>query len=145
MVAGVGCLALALGPDLSLVRGQQISLPMPADILAWLPGVSQMGTTLRFTTGLAFVLIVGLCFLVEDVAKGRGRAALFGVLIAADWVFGTVSSVPMAARSYQLPSGFSAHARGRCGHDRARSRAGESRGTPLDGGCAGTGCGGLLR
>jgi hypothetical protein len=108
MLGGLGCLLLALGPDLSLVRGQSLSLPMPADVLQWLPGLSQMGTTLRFTTGLAFVLVLGLCFLVEDALRSRARTALVVLLVLGDWVFGTVSSVPMPARSYQLPAGFTA-------------------------------------
>ena len=107
-VAGLGCLALALGPDLSLVRGETISMPMPGDILGWLPGISQMGTTLRFATGLAFVLVLGLCFFVDAAARNMTRLSLFLCVIFADWIFGTVSTVPMAARSYQLPAGFSA-------------------------------------
>jgi len=81
---------------------------MPADLLQWLPGISQMGTTLRFTTGLAFVLVVGLCFLVEDMGRSARRAAIIVLLVFGDWVFGTVSAVPMPARSYQLPTGFTA-------------------------------------
>lgn len=108
VVAGLVCLLLALGGSLEILRGQPISLPMPADLLSWLPGLSDMGTTLRFMSGAAFVLVLGLAFLMETLKSHWGWTAALLVLIGVDWSFGTVSPVPMAARSYQLPAGFDA-------------------------------------
>ncbi|MAY80883.1 MAG: hypothetical protein CL930_08885 [Deltaproteobacteria bacterium] len=83
---------------------------MPADLLSLFPGLDQMGTTLRFMTGVAFVLVVGLAFLVESISVHRRRifASIVLLLIAAEWVFGTVPSVPMQARAFQPPAGFDA-------------------------------------
>jgi len=108
MVAGLGCMALALGPALELTRGQPIDLPLPADLLQFLPGVSDMGTTLRFMSGSAFVLVVGVALLVESL-KTRPKWLMFlAAMVVVDWAFGTVSAVPMSTRSYQTPAGFSA-------------------------------------
>ena len=54
MLAGLLCLVLAMGPTFALTRGFRVDLPMPADLFGFLPGLSQMGTTLRFASGLAF-------------------------------------------------------------------------------------------
>jgi hypothetical protein len=108
VLGGVVCLALALGPQLEIVRGDAVNLPMPADLLSWLPGISQMGTTLRFMSGVAFVLVVGLAFWVQGMAGKPWKIALVVVLVLTEWVFGTVSNVPMAAKAYQAPAGFDA-------------------------------------
>lgn len=104
------CLLFALGPEFSWARGSEVDLPMPADLLSLFPGLDQMGTTLRFMTGVAFVLVVGLAFLVESVAanRRRGFGCIVVVLIVAEWVFGTVPSVPMQTRAFQAPAGFDA-------------------------------------
>ena len=107
-LGAVLCLVLALGPQLEMTRGDPVNLPMPADLLAWLPGISQMGTTLRFMSGVAFALVVGLAFWVHGMGAKRWRIALVFVLVLAEWVFGTVSTVPMAAKAYQAPAGFDA-------------------------------------
>jgi hypothetical protein len=110
VLAAGGCLLLALGSEFTWARGASVDLPMPADLLALFPGLDQMGTTLRFMTGVAFVLVVGLAFLVESIAIHRRRsfACVVLVLIAAEWVFGTVASVPMQTRAFQAPAGFDA-------------------------------------
>jgi len=108
MMAGGVVVFLALGDDLEILRGQPIGFPMPGDVLAFLPGVSKMGTTLRFMSGAAFVLVLGLGFAVQRL---NGRLWVVGLCLIAvgmDWAFGTVSPVPMQARSYQSPTGFDA-------------------------------------
>ncbi len=106
MLAGLACLLLALGPTLSITREIQVDLPLPADLFADLPGVSQMGTTLRFASGLAFVLVLGLAFLAESLT--HRPKILMGLITAVllDWSMGTVSHVPMPALSIQAPAGL---------------------------------------
>ena len=106
MLAGLLCLVLAMGPTFALTRGFQVDLPMPADLFGFLPGLSQMGTTLRFASGLAFALVIGLALLAESL-KGRPMlVALFMGFAVADWAVGTVSHVPMPALSIQQPEGL---------------------------------------
>jgi hypothetical protein len=108
MVAATGCVLLALGPDLEFFRARPLDIPMPADLLGFLPGISEMGTTLRFMSGAAFVGVVGVAFLVESMRPRPWVVALLLAAVGVDWAFGTVSPVPMGARAYQLPRGFDA-------------------------------------
>jgi len=108
MVAGLGCLLLAIGPAVEFTRGQPIDLPLPADLLQVLPGVSDMGTTLRFMSGTAFVLVVGVALLAETLKDKPMWLVALLVMVGVDWAFGTVSAVPISTRSYQVPAGFSA-------------------------------------
>jgi len=106
MIAGLLCLLLAMGPTVALTRTLQVNLPMPADLFTYLPGLSQMGTTLRFASGLAFALVLGLALLAESLKhRPRVLAVLMG-LVVADWALGTVSHVPMPALSIQQPAGM---------------------------------------
>jgi len=118
-LGGGACLLLALGPDLVITRDQVLDFPMPADVLAALPGISQMGTTVRFLTGTAFVLVIGLALGVEWAARwlrrgdsGQGLVmglAVLGVgLVLGEWLYGTISPVPMQTAAYRLPQGFDA-------------------------------------
>jgi hypothetical protein len=118
-LGGLACFVLALGPDLALVRGEVLELPMPADLLSILPGLSEMGTTVRFLTGTAFVLVVGLALGVQwleqwirRVGGGGGLVMSLVVVsllgIGAEWLYGTPSPVPMQADAYHLPRGLDA-------------------------------------
>ena len=92
---------------------------MPADLLSILPGVSKMGTTVRFLTGTAFVLVVGLSLGVQWLERwirraggGGGLIAILGAVvllgIGAEWLYGTPSPVPLQAQAYRLPRGLNA-------------------------------------
>jgi len=70
--------------------------------------LSDMGTTLRFMSGTAFVLVVGVALLVESVSSKPKWVVAIVSMVVIDWAFGTVSAVPMSTRSYQTPAGFSA-------------------------------------
>lgn len=105
---GIGCAVFALGPELSWVRGASVDLPLPADAFSLFPGLDQMGTTLRFMSGVAFVLVIGLAFFVQSMTRLRIGAMVVGLAVVGDWAFGTVSDVPMRSRSYSLPAGFDA-------------------------------------
>jgi hypothetical protein len=118
-LGGLVCWLLALGPDLALQREQVLDLPMPADVLGWMPGISQMGTTVRFLTGTAFTLVIGLALGMDWLAKrlstggqGGGLVVVLGLsclsLIGAEWLYGTPSPVPMQAQAYRAPQGFDA-------------------------------------
>jgi hypothetical protein len=107
-LGAVGCVAFAIGPELSWARGASVDLPLPADLFALFPGLSDMGTTLRFMSGAAFVLVMGLAFFVQGVQRSGVWALMIGLGVVGEWAFGTVSDVPMRARSYQLPAGFDA-------------------------------------
>ena len=118
-LGGAACLLLALGPDLAISRDRIISFPMPGDVLGGLPGISEMGTTVRFLTGTTFVLVIGLALGVEWVARRLGQGSKGGGLVlaltlilmglvGAEWLYGTVSPVPMQAQAYRLPQGFDA-------------------------------------
>jgi len=107
-VGAMGCAILALGPELSVVRGSAINLPLPADVFGLFPGLSQMGTTLRFMSGAAFVMVVGLAFFVHGMRNAGRWAVVVVIALFGDWALGTVSDVPMRARSYRLPAGFDA-------------------------------------
>jgi hypothetical protein len=118
-LGGLVCFVLALGPDLVVHRAQILELPMPADLLSILPGISKMGTTVRFLTGTAFVLVVGLALGVEWLEKwirgaggGSGLVMALGALsllgVGAEWLYGTPSPVPMQANAAHLPQGLDA-------------------------------------
>lgn len=107
-LGAAGCVALAIGPELSILRGAAVNLPLPADVFSLFPGLSQMGTTLRFMSGVAFVLVIGLAFFVQGLRRSGRWAVVVMVAVLGDWAFGTVSDVPMRARSYRLPAGFDA-------------------------------------
>lgn len=118
-LGGLLCFVLALGPDLAIQRDQIITLPLPGDLLGLLPGVSQMGTTVRFLTGVAFVLVVGTALWMDWIERwlrhGGGGGGLVAILIVvsvgaigAEWLYGTRSPVPMETQAYRLPQGFEA-------------------------------------
>jgi hypothetical protein len=67
-----------------------------------------MGTTLRFMSGAAFALVIGVAFVVHRLGNRTVWVAVIAAAVMGEWAFGTVSDVPMRARSYQLPAGFDA-------------------------------------
>jgi len=118
-LAGLACWLLALGPAISVSRDKVLAGPMPWDVAALMPGIAQMGTTLRFMTGTAFSLVVGLALLIEWASRdlrrrglGRGGLAVLTLLglgaVGADWLYGTVAQVPMQATALRAPAGFDA-------------------------------------
>jgi hypothetical protein len=63
--AGLACFILGLGPRLVLTPGWPTDLPLPWSLARALPGVGMMGSTQRFLSGTAFVLVVGVARLVQ--------------------------------------------------------------------------------
>ena len=107
-LAAAVCSLFALGPQLALTRGYAVDMPLPADLFQWLPGLDSMGTTLRFMSGTAFALVIGIAFVVHRLGNRTVWVAVIAAAVMGEWAFGTVSDVPMRARSYQLPAGFDA-------------------------------------
>jgi hypothetical protein len=116
---GIICGVLALGGGISINRVTTLDGPMPWDLAALMPGLSEMGTTLRFMTGTVFALVVGLALLTDWLSRAA-RAHGFGHLgvgviltllstgVGVDWLYGTVSPVPMNGLAMRAPEGFDA-------------------------------------
>jgi hypothetical protein len=108
---GVLCFALALGPYLRFNRILHKNIPLPYQLIGWLPPIRMLGISLRFNALLGLPLAVlgasGAQVLWEWIEQRRwpGRlasptsfAAVLGLLILLDYL-----SVPTATVSVDVP------------------------------------------
>ncbi len=79
--AGATCLLLALGSSLHLSPSADTGLPLPWLLVGKLPGLKQMGATMRFLTGVELALALGVARL---VGRHRGRLALLTLALLVD-------------------------------------------------------------